>query len=281
MSAPVREVRSVLTRTKVPVGDYCANPYVGCAHGCLYCYAAFMGRMSGHAGEPWGSFVEAKEWPPIKNPSKYRGRRVTIGTVCDPYQPAEGSARRTRALLEQLRGSGADVLVITKSDLFLRDVDLLLELRARVAVSVNTLDEGFREQMDNAPSIMRRLRALREYHDLGGRAVLFCSPVFPGITDARAICDEALPYVDAVWVEGLDLANDRRGPVLRWVRESRPDLAGLYDTIYSDASARREYWEGLDRDLRAYARGRGYAYSDEGDMDEWGIVNWFYHGRKK
>lgn len=149
------DVKGVLTKSNLPVADYSVNPYVGCAHGCKYCYASFMKRFTNHP-EPWGSFVDVKCWPDIKNPKRYAGKELFIGSVTDPYQPLEETYGRTRALLEQMQGSGCTVSIATKSDLVLRDLDLIKSFpNARVSWSINTLDEHFREEMDEAVSIER------------------------------------------------------------------------------------------------------------------------------
>ena len=118
------DVQSVMTKSSLPVGGYSVNPYVGCPHACKYCYASFMKRFTGHT-EPWGAFLDVKNWKPITNPHKYDGERIVIGSVTDGYNPYEESFRRTRKLLEELHGSNAEIMVCTKSDLVLRDLDLL------------------------------------------------------------------------------------------------------------------------------------------------------------
>ena len=90
------DVKGVLTKSNLPVADYSVNPYVGCAHGCKYCYASFMKRFTNHP-EPWGSFVDVKCWPDIKNPKRYAGKELFLCYVTDPYQPLEETACRTRA----------------------------------------------------------------------------------------------------------------------------------------------------------------------------------------
>lgn len=72
------EVKSVLTKSNLPVADYSVNPYTGCEHGCKYCYASFMKRFTNHP-EPWGTFVDIKHWPEIKHPEKYAGKELFIG----------------------------------------------------------------------------------------------------------------------------------------------------------------------------------------------------------
>lgn len=82
------DVKGILTKSNLPVSDFPVNPYVGCTHACKYCYASFMKRFTHHLG-PWGEFVDIKHWPTIKNPHKYAGKELFIGSVTDPYQPVE------------------------------------------------------------------------------------------------------------------------------------------------------------------------------------------------
>ena len=119
-----REVKTILTRSNLPVSDYSVNPYVGCPHACKYCYASFMKRFANHP-EPWGEFLDVKYWPEIRNPRNYSGKELFVGSVTDPYNPEEEKYGRTRALLEQLRGRGVKLSIQTKSDLVLRDLDLI------------------------------------------------------------------------------------------------------------------------------------------------------------
>lgn len=182
-----KEVRGIMTKSNLPVGGYSVNPYVGCTHGCRYCYASFMKRFTGHK-EEWGTFLDVKHWPAIVNPKKYAGQRVVIGSVTDGYNPEEAKYRRTRKLLEELKDSDAEILICTKSDLVLRDLDLLRQVKkVTVSWSVNTLDEPFRADMDKAVSIERRLAAMRKCYEAGIRTICFVSPIFPGITDFKAI----------------------------------------------------------------------------------------------
>ena len=156
-----------MTKSTLPVGGYSVNSYVGCTHGCKYCYASFMKRFTGHT-EPWGTFLDVKHWPAIKNPRKYAGQRVVIGSVTDGYLPQEEQFENTRKLLEQLKDSGAEILICTKSDLVVRDIDLLKEMgKVTVSWSINTLDEDFKNDMDNAVSIARRLAAMEAFYRAG------------------------------------------------------------------------------------------------------------------
>ena len=275
------EVKSVLTKSNLPVSDFSVNPYVGCAHACKYCYASFMKRFTNHA-EPWGEFVDVKRWPEIKNPQKYAGKELFLGSVTDAYQPLEEKYGRTRALLEQMQGSGCKLSIATKSDLVLRDLDLIKTFpNARVSWSINTLDEGFREDMDRAVSIRRRLDAMQAFYEAGVRTTCFISPIFPGITDAKAIIRRVKKQCHLVWLENLNLRGGYKGDVLSYISRNYPRLAPLYHDIYQKGD--RTYWAELDAELRAFAEEEGlpYVYNDDSISRPFSapplVVNYFFH----
>lgn len=275
------EVRSIMTQSTLPVGGYSVNPYVGCTHACRYCYASFMKRFTKHP-EPWGSFLDVKTWDPIKNPDKYNGSRIVIGSVTDGYNPQEATFRRTRRILEELRGCTAEIMVCTKSDLVLRDLDLLKQFpKTTVSWSINTLDEEFRADMDHAATIARRIEAMKQTYAAGIRTVCFISPIFPGITDAKAIIEQVKDFADLIWLENLNLRGQFKGSIMNYIREKYPHLLPLYEEIYN--RKRTDYWKGLEADIAQYARQHDYPYrindlpygrSQQGKPV---IVNYFYH----
>ena len=277
--------KSVLSKTNLPVCEYSVNPYVGCTHGCKYCYASFMKRFTGHA-EPWGTFLDVKLWPEIKNPQRYAGKELFLGSVTDPYLPQEEQYGRTRALLEQLQGSGAKLSIATKSDLILRDLDLIKTFPdARVSWSVNTLDEDFKNDMDNAVSIARRLAAMEAFYRAGIRTTCFVSPIFPGITDAEAIIRRVKGQCHLIWLENLNLRGSFKTVIMAYIQSTRPHLLPLYQEIYN--SGNRSYWETLDQQLRTYADEIGLDYVTDDDSVRRPfdappvIVNYFYHEKIK
>lgn len=279
------QVKSILSQTNLPVGDYSVNPYVGCTHACRYCYASFMKRFTGHP-EPWGGFLDVKYWPEIKNPQKYAGKQLFIGSVTDPYNPQEETFRRTRALLEELQGSGASISIATKSDLVLRDLDLIKAFpNARVSWSVNTLEESFREDMDEAVSIERRLAAMRIFHGAGVRTTCFISPIFPGLTDIPAIVEEVYDACNLIWLENLNLRGRYKAEILEYIAARHPALIPLYREIYRNGH--RNYWETLDAEMRRMARERGLPYVRNDDSTQRSfdappvLVNYFYHEQIK
>lgn len=279
------QVNGVMTKSNLPVSDYSVNPYVGCSHACKYCYASFMKRFTGHL-ELWGTFLDVKYWPEIKNLQKYSGKELFIGSVTDPYLPEEETYERTRTLLQQLQGSGVKISIATKSDLVLRDLDLIKSFPdSRVSWSINTLDETFRSEMDYAVSIDRRFAAMKKFHDAGVRTTCFISPIFPGITDVKAIIEKAKNHCNLVWLENLNLRGDYKTWILNYIRDKHPELSSLYCEIYQKKD--NSYWENLDKDLREYAVLAGLDYVVDTDKilrpfdSPPLVVNYFYHSQIK
>ena len=287
MKPSIQEIqaKSILTKSNLPVGDYSANPYTGCTHACKYCYAEFMKRFTNHT-EPWGTFLDVKHWKEIKHPEKYNGKAIFIGSVTDPYNPQEETYRRTRALLEQLSGTTAKISIATKSDLVLRDLDLIKTFPdIRISWSVNTLDEDFHRDMDNAVSIARRFAAMETCHKEGIRTSCFISPIFPGITEVKEIIQRAKSCCNWIWLENLNLRKKNKKVIMDYIEEKYPDLLPLYEEIYKHKN--RSYWLALDKDLRAFADRLGLEYATNDDSMERDyaappvIVNYFYHEQIK
>lgn len=275
------DVQGIMTKSSLPVGGYSVNPYIGCTHACKYCYASFMKRFTGHM-EPWGTFLDVKNWKRIADPYRYDGQRIVIGSVTDGYNPYEEKYRRTRMLLEQLKGTDAEIMICTKSDLVLRDLDLLKQFRkVTVSWSVNTLDEKFRSDMDNAVSIARRLSAMRQTYDEGIRTVCFISPIFPYITDIWPIIEETKSYTDLIWLENLNLRGQFKGTIMSYIAEQYPEYLQVYKDIYERKDM--GYWKDLEAAVKTYAMENGLTYlvndlpygrSPKGKPV---IVNYFYH----
>ena len=275
------EVRDIMTKTNLPVSDFAVNPYVGCTHACKYCYASFMKRFTNHP-EPWGEFVDVKRWPEIDRPGKYAGKEAFFCSVTDPYQPLEKKYGRTRALLTQLLPTGISVSISTKSDLILRDLDLIRQFpSAHVSWSINTLDEDFRREMDRAVSIERRLEAMRQFYEAGVETTCFISPIFPGITDVPAIIGRAKDQADLIWLENLNLRGQFKGEIMRYIDEKYLHLVPLYDEIYN--KGKRGYWQDLEAQVKQICIDNDFPYlrndlpygrSKPGKPV---IVNYFYH----
>lgn len=259
----VREVAtsSLMTRSKLPDADYVINPYVGCPHGCIYCYAEYMKRFTGHAGEDWGTFVDVKRCEKkVDVTSIPPTATILIGSVTDAYNPLERKYGNTRHIIEQLKDCEARVEILTKSDLVLRDVDLFKAFRKLyIGVSLNTIDDGFRKQTEPfASSVKRRIDALRGLHDEGIHTYLFVSPIFPGISQCECVIDAVSPFVDYVCFENLNLRGSYLPRVMDYIRKEHPDLESLYKSIYWDKDM--SYWKELETHLRDYCTQNSIEY---------------------
>jgi DNA repair photolyase len=204
-----KTVGSVLSKTGIPGARYSLNPYVGCSHGCIYCYATFMMRYTGHT-EKWGSFVDKKINAPsvLRRELKRAGKgRVMVSSVTDPYQPAEAEEGLTRQCLKALFDYRFPVDVLTKSPLVLRDMDLLREFSdLDVGITVTTDDERMREIFEpGAPSISERIRALGTLKKNGIRTYAFIGPVLP--MDPDSLAEKIRPYADSVLIDRMNYAS--------------------------------------------------------------------------
>lgn len=181
----VKEIlaKSILSRSKV--FDYTLNPYIGCEHGCSYCYAKFMRRFTGHK-EDWGEFVDVKINAPEllrREIKRKKPGRVWISGICDPYQPIEERYELTRKCLEIFIEHDWPVTIQTKSPLVLRDLGLLKRSRKiEVCFTITTADEKMRKIFEfKAPSIERRLNALAKLHSEGIMTQAMIAPLLPGV----------------------------------------------------------------------------------------------------
>ncbi len=279
------EVKDIMTKTNLPVSDYAVNPYVGCAHACKYCYASFMKRFTHHI-EPWGEFVDIKTWPATIKFRKYAGKKVFFSSVTDPYQPIESKYMRTRTLLEQLLETGVSISISTKSDLILRDIDLIKQFPlAHVSWSINTLDENFSNEMDRAVSVERRLKAMHLFYKSGIQSTCYISPIFPGITDVISIIERVKSQCNLIILENLNLRGDYKKRILDWVHGHHPELDGLYNNIYTKKN--QDYWFDLDQEILKYSTREGmlYVHNDNQHFAPFGepptICNYFYHDEAK
>ncbi len=239
--------KTLMTKSGIPSLDYAINPYLGCEHACVYCYATFMARFSDIKDE-WGTFVGVKE----NAPEVLRGeipRRapgvVTFGTVCDAYQQQEERCGITRACLEEFVGAeGFEVGILTKSDLVVRDIDVLARLPApSVGFSITCLDRELALSFEpGAPSPSRRLAAMRELSLAGIPVWGFFGPVLPGFTDGEPEIREVLMAMTEagaarVLVDAMNLYPKVRSGVRSLIAAAFPERLGAFDAIGRDHAA--------------------------------------------
>ncbi len=243
-------VQEIATKSKLPDADFVINPYIGCPHKCIYCYAEFMKRFTNHP-EPWGEFLGVKICQKPLKLNLLSGKTVLLSSVTDPYNGFEAKYLITQEILRQLVNSNARVEILTKSKLVLRDLEIIKECpNIKVGISLNTLDDSFRKQTEPfASSIQDRVETLKALKKASIKTYLFVSPIFPGITNFTAIVDLFGDIVDYYCFENLNLRGTYKDRVLKFITNYRPDLAPLYYEIYSKKN--NSYWEEVRADIIA------------------------------
>jgi DNA repair photolyase len=262
MKIEFREAKSIITKSNIPSIDYVINPYTGCQHGCIYCYAEFMIRFTGHKGDKWGQFLDIKtfDFDKIK-PQKYNGKVILLSSVTDPYLPLEKKYQNTRKILEKLVGTEAEVSVLTKSKLIVRDIDLFKKFKKiRVGISINTLDEVFARIIEPVASKpIDRLNALKQISKAGIETYTFISPFFPELTDYRAIIEESVEYATRFSFENLNFRPHNVPRIMRVIKEHYPGLLSKYKEIQKDQG----YWDILEYEINKYCEEKNLNYEIE------------------
>src|SRR6516165_8176087 len=238
-SVGIDAARKVITRNESPdiSFDRSINPYRGCEHGCVYCFArpthAYLGLSPGLDFE--SKLFMKPDAPELLerelSAARYSPRTIAIGTNTDPYQPIERRYEVMRRILEVLERAGHPVGIVTKSNLITRDIDILSRMAARnlakVAVSVTTLDPKLARTMEpRAPTPPRRLEALRQLVAAGIPTSVMVAPVIPAINDADI--ERILDAAAAAGVAGagyvlLRLPLEVRDLFKEWLMANFPD----------------------------------------------------------
>ena len=181
------KVRTVMCRTalspsRLPGLDYALNPYKGCAHGCVYCYAPYVTKVPVSA---WTDVIAKGNIAEVLSKEVPRPGIVGLGTVTDPYQPLEKGLCLTRRCLDVLRRSSTGTSILTKNALVVRDLDILSKMeQVEVGITITGNDERLCQAIEpGASSILDRLSAAKALIEAKVRTYVFLGPVIPGITD--------------------------------------------------------------------------------------------------
>jgi DNA repair photolyase len=277
MSAPVvveQRVKSVLNRVKGMPFRWSINPYRGCAHGCVFCYARRTHWYIEEDGvNDWATKIFAKVNAPevlraeLSRPSWMR-EEVALGTATDPYQPAEKRYKISRAILEALRDYRTPVGIVTRSPMILRDLDLLTDLTARagarVCVSIATVDPVVARDIEPTVSLPKhRLALVRKLREAGIHAGVFIAPVLPRITDSfesiAAVFGAALEAgASFVHHSALYLGPVTRDAFFEFLHRKRPWLVEYYREMYRGIYVSRPYDERLDATASAARERSGF-----------------------
>ena len=254
--------------------EWSLNPYMGCAHRCTFCYVrAFELRADRPADERYGASIRVKT-----NVAEVLRRElaraswqcdgVAIGTATDPYQPAEGRYRLTRACLEVLSAAANPFAIITRGPMILRDLDVLVDAASRASVSVTfsiptiDVDVWRRTEPGTAPP-HQRLRALKELVDAGIKVGVGMAPILPGLSDKPEMLADVVRAARAagatgVWAKLLYLKPGTREHFLGALERDWPELLPEYERLYGKrAYLPAEKTKPLTEQVRELARAHG------------------------
>lgn len=259
--------RSVLNKIDSPdiPMSWSVNPFRGCEHGCVYCYARPGHEYLGlSCGIDFETKIHAKKDAPqllrraLTRPS-WAGAPIALSGVTDPYQPIERELRITRGCIELMHELDQPLAIITKSRLVLRDLDLLAPMSARrkavVNISVTTLDNDLAHKMEpRASSPRARLDAIRRLSEAGVPTRVMVAPVIPGINDREI--PEILRAASEAGAMGagtvlLRLPYQLKGLFLGWLDHHYPDRASRVESLIRQTRGGKLY------DARPHIRGRG------------------------
>jgi DNA repair photolyase len=242
--------RSALNRVKGMAFAWSLNPYMGCAHRCTFCYVrAFERRADRPSGESYGRVIRVKVnvaevlRRELARPS-WRHEHVAVGAATDPYQPAEGRYRLTRACLEAFADASNPFSLITRGPMIVRDLDVLVDAARRADVSVTfsvptvDLDVWRRTEPGTAPPA-QRLRALSRLVEAGIKAGVGMAPILPGLSDRP---DQLAAVVRAareagatnVWANVLFLRPGTREHFLEQLAREWPEELERYQRLYAN-----------------------------------------------
>jgi DNA repair photolyase len=266
--------RSALNRVRGMPFDWTLNPYMGCVHRCTFCYVrGFEQRADRPADDRYGTSIRVKVNVAAVLRAELARRSfpastVAIGAATDPYQPAEGRYRLTRACLEVLAAAAIPFSIITRSPLIVRDLDVLVAAARRTDVSVTfsvpTLDDRvWRTTEPGTAPPRQRLRALSRLVAAGVRASVAMAPILPGLSDRPEQLTEVVRAARAagacgVWANVLYLKPGTREHFLAHLAEDWPELLPAYERLYARGASlsRRDSAPTIDA-VRQLARFHG------------------------
>ncbi len=265
------------------------NPYRGCEHNCLYCNARYTHE---YLGLPTGKFaykimvkdnaaeILDKEFSREKWNKKWT---VNMATVTDPYQPVENGFKITRGILKVFLKHHNALMVTTKSDLILRDIDILKKIARtgflNVVITIPMLDEDFRKKIEpKAPGIKRRLEVVKELHDAGIIVGVTSIPLFPHISDNEGSLENLTAEIakngaDYLIIDMLNFREEAKKRVMVFIKKKYPELVPdyekLYKTDYCDkeyAKKVRKYSNGLIKKYKLDNYDKMFSYRKKGDV---------------
>lgn len=256
------KAKTILTPCRIPGIDFVINPYIGCRFACKYCYASFMGRFVGKTVSDWGEYVYAKINAPdllkkeLLKKLKNKGvdKEVFLSSVTDPYQGLEVKYKLTRKCLKVLLDFGfAGILsILTKSDLVLRDLDLLKRFtNGFVGLTVTSTDDAISRYFEKyAPPISARLKALKILKENKIKTYAFLGPLLPHFVAQKEDLEKIFQKLVAVGTKDIFVEHLNLAPYIRerLLREMKGENKEIIKKFYLSQS--KKYREELEKIIR-------------------------------
>ena len=224
------------------------NPYTGCGHGCLYCYARSYIRDFNRP-RPKARLLRDLLHDLRLLP---RGALIELSASSDPYTPPEAYVGLTRKVLEHIASRGFRILVVTKSDLIVRDADILLRAEASVAITITTLDESLAKKLEpGAPPPSARVRVVEKLSRLGIPVTVRLDPIIPYVNDSRESIEEVVVRVaEAGALQITTSTYKARLDSLRMLSEAFPDEGAKLRKLYIGKGVKTHGYYYLPKELR-------------------------------
>ncbi len=256
MKVSVCSERPILTPCGLKDINYQVDPYIGCEHYCYYCYALPQAETD------WAKEVLIYNdivGQLAKELEKIPPQTVYMGYQTDPYQPCEAEYFQTRKVLELFLQRGFSATILTKSDLVVRDIEILREMDdASVSVSVAFNDNQTRRSLEaNTIDTEKRIEALKKIKEADVRTGALMCPIIPYVTDAIQMIDILEPYADVIWIYGLSI-NDPSSQnwldIQKILHHTSPELISQIESVIFSKDHR--YWGELKEKLEILGKDR-------------------------
>lgn len=240
--------KNIITKSDLPWVDFVINPYVWCWHWCIYCYADFMKKFY-EINEKWGTFVYPKDFKIPEIWKKYDNRSIFISSVTDSYQPVEKKYKKMRWILWAFKDSKAKISILTKSDLVLRDIDLIKQIKnIEVWFSISHLSNWLKKHIEPWTSnIEDRIDALKILKENWIKTYIFMAPLWPWISNTDRIVELTHNFVDYYMADNLRLKFNNKKIIFDLIKKYFPKLFPLYQEIYNKDDF--NYWQEENKKL--------------------------------
>lgn len=236
-----------MTKTNIGDHDYTCNPFIGCTHGCVYCYAKTIERH--HPVSEWGQYVDIKKYPNLSIPKGTGKKSLFFSSMTDPYQPIENEVKSVRKILENIVESDLSISILTKSELVVRDIDLFTQMKnveVGFSISLSDVDSKIFEPGSSSPS--SRISALKQLHLAGIKTYVFVSPIIPYISNPLEIIRQVKDDIDYMMFDSLNLSNEEnRSDFLNIIKKNYPNQFDKFEEIFIHKN--RAYYNKLKNDI--------------------------------